>query len=81
MLNAISVIEAKLESVLTSNLKTILVELDKQIEAERKIAQASGNFSQMQALNTTRTAVINVLDEREPDFFDAYCAAKYEVAA
>jgi cell wall assembly regulator SMI1 len=81
MLNAIAAIEAKLESVLTSNLKTILVELDKQIEAERKIAQASSDFSQMQALNITWTAVINVLDEREPDFFDAYCAAKYEVTA
>lgn len=81
MLNTIEILEAKIRPVLTSNLMTLLIELDKQIAAERQVSQASGDFSQMQALNTTRTAIINIMDERDPEMFDNYCAAKYELAA
>jgi len=81
MLKTIEILEAKIRPTLTANLITLLLELDKQIQAERTIAQASGNFDKMQAMNTTRTAVIDIMDERDESLFDNYCANKYEVAA
>jgi hypothetical protein len=77
MLNTIEILEAKIRPVLTANLMPMLIEIDKQIEAERAKAAASGNFDKMQAMNTTRTAIINIMDERDPSMFDNYCDAKY----
>lgn len=71
------VIETKLQNVSTANLMKMLHELDDQIAEARKIAQASEDFSDVQAMNTVRTAVINVLDMHDESLFDNYCAAKH----
>lgn len=63
----------KLKPILTANLKIVLATLDDQIQAERAVAQATGNFDQMQSLNFVRTVALDVLDERgESEFVDAY---------
>lgn len=76
MLNAIAIIEKKLDGILPVNLEKLLLELDKQIAAARKVAEKTEDFSEVQAMNTVRTAVINKLDEHDPAIFDNYCAAK-----
>jgi hypothetical protein len=70
-------IETKLQNVSTTNLMKMLYELDGQIAEARKIAQATDDFRDVQAMNTVRTAVINVLDMHDESLFDNYCAAKH----
>jgi hypothetical protein len=77
MLKAIKVLEDKIRPMSTVNLYALLLEIDKNIEAERQVSKVLNNFGQMQVLNTVRTAIINVLDERDSLIFDNYCAAKY----
>jgi hypothetical protein len=72
----------KLKPILTANLKIVLATLDDQIQAERAVAQATGNFDQMQSLNFVRTVALDVLDERgESEFVDAYLNNKLKADA
>jgi hypothetical protein len=81
MLNAIEVIENKIRPMLTINLWTLLVEMDKKISAARVIAQQTENFDEVQAHNTVRTAIINILDERDSNKVDDYLSARSLLAA
>lgn len=81
MLNKIEILEAKIRPLATVKLMPLLIQMDKQIEAERVIARITGDFKQLGAMCDTRFAIINIMDERKPELFQNYCSAKYEVAA
>jgi hypothetical protein len=72
MLNTITVIEDKLRNSTTSNLMKLLVEVDKLIIAQRAIADKSEDFSDVQASNAVKTAILNLLDERDSKIVDDY---------
>jgi hypothetical protein len=76
MLKEIDAIEAKLDGVLLVNLIKVLEQLDVQITNARSAARATGDFSEIQAMNTVRTAVINKIDEQDPNFYDSYVSAR-----
>ena len=72
MLNTINVIEDKLRNSTTSNLMKLLVEVDKLIIAQRAIADKTEDFSDVQASNAVKTAILNLLDERDSTIVDEY---------
>jgi hypothetical protein len=72
MLNTINAIEDKLRNTTTSNLMMLLVETDKLINAQRAIADNTEDFSDVQASNTVKTAILNLLDERDSKIVDDY---------
>lgn len=74
-LSVVEQLEKKLRPILTGNLVKLLIEIDKQIEAERKTARETDNFEEVQVRNQVRTAIINILDERDPSIFDNYSKA------
>ncbi len=77
MLNTINVIEDKLRNSTTSNLMKLLVEIDKLIIAQRAIADKTEDFSDVQASNAVKTAILNLLDERDSTIVDNYLDGRY----
>jgi hypothetical protein len=79
MANFIEATEAianKIRPFTTTNLVTLLKATDGLIESAVKIAQQTGDFSEVQAHNMVRTAIIDVMDERDVNLFDNYLAEK-----
>ena len=77
MLNTINAIEDKLRNSTTSNLMKLLVEIDKLIIAQRAIADKTEDFSDVQASNAVKTAILNLLDERDSTIVDNYLDGRY----
>ena len=80
MLNTIDAIEEKIRPVLTVNLWKLLTEIDAIIIKARATAEVTGDFTTVQAQNTVRTAIINVLDERDSEAVDRYLDARHREA-
>jgi hypothetical protein len=72
-------IEKKLEGVLLVNLIKILKALDLQIQAARQKAAATGDYTEVKAMNSVRIAVINSIDKQDPTFHTNYVNQKLSV--
>jgi uncharacterized protein with GYD domain len=77
MLKAIGAIEAKLDGVQLTNLIKVLEQLDIQIKEARPQATLTGDFTEIQSMNTVRTAVINKIDEQDANFYDNYSKERF----
>ena len=81
LMERIDFLASKIRPALTVNLLKMLAEIDGQIALKKSAAQQSGDFTDVQAMNEIRTAIIDVLDERDPGLFDDYFAGRGEVSA
>lgn len=71
-LDAIEAIESQLRPILTVNLFKLLVETDKRIAESKIIAAQTGDYTDVQASNCVRTAILNIVDERDSSLVDEY---------
>lgn len=72
----IDTIAKAVRPVTTINLIKLLAATDKLIVSARKVADQTGDYSDVQAHNLVRTAIIDVMDERDENLFDNYLAQK-----